>query len=111
MAITPAVFQPGIQLTASPVAIYTVPSVGQSVIRRAVFTNTDTSPRTITVHRVPNAGSASTSNRVISAFRLSPGQAYIATELSNMVLNAGDSIQALADTTSVVNAFISGFTT
>jgi hypothetical protein len=110
MAITPAALTASTQLGATAAAIYTTPVQGQTLIKRAVFTNTDTSPRTITVHRVPNLGSAAIGNRVISSFRLSPGQAYVAVELANMILNGGDAIFALADTASQVNVTMSGFT-
>ncbi|CAB4142365.1 hypothetical protein UFOVP1414_65 [uncultured Caudovirales phage] len=109
MAIVPALLTASVQLGATAASIYTTPAQGQTLIKRAVFTNVDTSPRTITVHRVPVSGSASNANRVISSFRLSPGQSYVAVELANMVLNAGDSIQAFADTANLVNVTMSGF--
>jgi hypothetical protein len=110
MTIQPAVLTPSTQLGNTAAAIYTTPALGQAVIKRAVFTNIDTVPHTITVHRVPSGGSATIANRVISAYRLTPGQAYVAVELANMVLNGGDMIQALADTANQVNVTMSGFT-
>jgi hypothetical protein len=96
-------------LTASAAALFTVPGAGgRYIIKKAVFTNTDASARTITVHRVPSGGSATTANMVLQAFSVSSGQTYEATSLGNMVLTTGDSIQALASTTSVVNYFVSG---
>lgn len=108
--IQPAVLTPSAALTNTAASIYTTPAAGQTVIRRAVFTNTDTVPRTITVHRVPNGGSAVTANLLIQARRLAPGEAYVAAELASMVLNGGDAIFALADSSGVVNATMSGFT-
>lgn len=97
-------------LTASAAAYVTAGGASTVIIKSAVFTNTDSSARTITVHRVPNAGSATTGNRVISAFSLSAGQAYVAPELANMVLAPGETLQALASVTSVVNIAVSGLT-
>lgn len=97
-------------LTASAATYVTAAGVSKVVIKSAVFTNTDTVARTITVHRVPSAGSASAGNMVISAFSLSAGQAYVAPELANMVLNAGETLQALASTAAVVNINVSGLT-
>lgn len=108
--IQPAVLTPSTALGNTATAIYTTPTAGQTVVRRAVFTNTDTVPRLITVHRVPNGGSATTANIVIQAYRLAPGQAYPAPELASMVLNGGDAIFALADAAAVVNVTMSGFT-
>ena len=96
-------------LTASA-ATYVAAGTSTVIIKSAVFTNTDASARTITVHRVPNAGSAATGNRVISALSLSAGQAYVAPELANMVLAPGETLQALASVTSVVNIAVSGLT-
>jgi hypothetical protein len=110
MTIQPAVLLASTGLPASEAAIYTVPANGISVIKRAVFTNIDTVTRTLTVYRVANGGSAGTSNTLISAYRISPGQAYVSPELGNMVLNAGDSIHAFADSANKVNATMSGFT-
>ncbi len=110
MTITPAALQPGVSLTNAAASIYTTPANGQAVIRRAVFTNHDSSPHVITVHRVPSGGSVLTANMLIDARRLTPGESYVSPELANMVLDAGDSIQAFADANSVVNAFMSGYT-
>lgn len=97
-------------LTASAATYVTASGSSSVLIRSVVFTNTDVAARTITVHRVPSAGSATTGNRVISAFSLSAGQAYVAPELANMVLAPGETLQALASVTSVVNIAASGFT-
>lgn len=107
--INPSALQPGTQLTNAAASVYTVPTNGLAVIRRAVFVNVDTAPHVITVHRVPSGGTAVVGNKVISSRRLSPGESYVAPELTNMTLGSGDSIQALADANSVVNAFLSGF--
>lgn len=110
MAINPAVLTPSTPLNSTATVLYQVPSNGQAVIKRAVFTNVDSVTRVITVHRVPASGSPVLGNRVISEQRLTPGEAYVAPELANMVLLPGESIQALADAAAVVNATMSGFT-
>jgi hypothetical protein len=78
------------------------------VIKKAVFTNTDTVARTITVYKVPVAGVAGPANVVISAFSLSAGQAYVAGELANMVLETGKTLQAFASVGAVVNFYADG---
>lgn len=110
MTISPAILTPSAQLTNAAASIYTVPANGKAVIKRAVFTNVDTVTRLLTVHRVASGGSATTANQVITTQRLTPGEAYVAAELANMVLDAGDSIQALADANTAVNATMSGYT-
>lgn len=95
-------------LTASAATYVTASGTSKVIIKSAVFTNTDSVARTITVHRVASAGSAAATNIVINAFSLTAGQAYVSPELANMVLNAGETLQALASTTAVVNINVSG---
>lgn len=105
--ITPSYLGGG-TLTTSAAAYVTASGSATLIIKKAVFTNTDSAARTITVHRVPSAGSATSGNMIISALSLSAGQTYDATELGNMVLTPGATLQALASTGSVVNLFVSG---
>jgi hypothetical protein len=105
--ITPANLGSG-TLTGSAAAYVTANGSSRVIIKSAVFTNTDTVARTITVHRVPAAGSAAAGNMVIQAFSLSAGQAYVAPELANMVLSPGETLQALASSAAVVNINVSG---
>lgn len=99
------------QLTASAVVMYTQPvnSVGQ--VLRAVVYNTDTVPRQVTVYRVPNGGSPGTTNIVLSSLagKVPAGGDMVINVLAGMTLNAGDTIQALADAANVVNFTMSGY--
>lgn len=108
MAVVTVAYLGGGTLTASAAAYVTAPANTTYVIKKAVFTNTDSSARTITVHRVASGGSATAANMIISAFSLSAGQTYEATSLGNMVMGPGVTLQALASVTSVVNIFVSG---
>ena len=110
MSITPALLTPSAALPNATASFYTTPATGQTMVRRAVFTNTDTVPHTVTVNRVPSGGAAATANQVISAYRLAPGQAYVAVELTNMVLNGGDALYGVCDTAAKVNVTMSGIT-
>lgn len=109
MAVTPLLLTASTQLGTSAASFYTTPASTKVVVRRVVFTNVDTTSRTFTVYRVPSAGAAATGNIVISAQRLSPGEAYIASELSGMVLDAGDALYALASAATAINVTASGF--
>lgn len=111
MSVTPAILTPTTQLTGSAAAIYTNSTRAPVMIKRAVFTNVDTGSQTVTVYRVPSGGSAVAANIVIDAFPLSTLQAYVAPELSNMVLAVGDAIFAKASAVNSINATMSGFTT
>ena len=111
MAIAPDALWGISVLTASAAAIYTAPANTTTIIKRAVFLNTDTVARTITIHVIRSGGgAAATANKIINAYPLSPNQAYVPPELANLVLETGDAIHALASTASVVNTLGSGFT-
>lgn len=108
---TPAVLQPGATLGTSAGAIITAAANTTDIIKRAVFSNPTGAAVTFTVYRVPSGGSISTGAIVISARSIAAGGTDLAPELSDMVLNAGDSIEALASAASSINAFASGFVT
>ena len=114
MAINPAILIASTQLAAAATSIGGPTSPAQWLLKRTVFTNTDTASRTITVHRVPNGGSALAANKVINAFVLSAsgsvGDTYVAIELTDMVLASGDKLYALSDSANKVNVTASGFT-
>lgn len=89
-------------LTASATTIYTMPSVAGTVIKNFIVrvTNTDSSARTVTLYAVPDGGSASATNVFFSAVSLAPGESQ---EVNVPTLDASDTLQGLASTTSVVN--------
>jgi hypothetical protein len=107
--VTPAVLQAGVVLTTSAVAYITGPANSQVIVKRAVFNNTTAGAVTFTVYRVPSGGSVGTGNQIISARSISAGGTDLAPELANMVLNAGDTVQALASAGTSINMFASGF--
>lgn len=111
MAQTPKVFTPATVLSASVAVMYTQPVNSLGQVLRATVYNTDTVARQITVYRVTSGGSPGTTNIILSGAggRVMPGQELIINALAGMVLNPGDTIQALADVTSVVNFFMSGY--
>lgn len=108
--VSPAVLQPGTSV-GTIVAPYLIGQANaQTIIKRAVFSNTGTVANSLTVYRVPNGGTAAVGNEIIPARSIAGGATDLAPELSNMVLNGGDSIQALVNVGTVeVNVFASGF--
>jgi hypothetical protein len=94
--VTPVVLTPAVQLTTSATTYVVGAANSQTIIKRAVFTNTGTAAATITVYRVA------------SGF-IAAGGTDLAPELANMVLNAGGFISAMSDTAGTVNFFASGF--
>lgn len=98
-----------IQLAAAAAAIFTSAASGTSVINRATFTNVTASPVAITVYVVRSGGAANAASMVISAYNIQPGEAYVAPELANLVMTAGDAIQAFASSAASITTVGSGF--
>jgi hypothetical protein len=107
--VNPAVLQAGATLTTAAAAYITCASNVQTILKRTVFTNTTGGAITFTVYRVPNAGAPATGNEIIVARSIAAGGTDLAPELTNMVLNAGDTIQCLASANTSINVFSSGF--
>lgn len=84
------------------------------LVKRAVIVNTDSAIHQVTIYRVPSGGSSGIANEVLAAYSLSTagnqGASYVVAELSEAVLNAGDTIQAFADTANKVSIACYGFT-
>jgi hypothetical protein len=104
--VSPAVLQPGLVLTTSSVAFVTCAANVQTIVKRVVFSNPTAGAVTITVTRTPSGGSPLT---IIDVQSLAANGTYLAPELANMVLNAGDTLSALASAATSVNVFASGF--
>jgi len=91
-------------LTGAAAAYYTSPTnLKRAIIKAVSFTNIDTVPQTVTVHLVPAAGSATDTNKLISARSLNASETWQCTELENKILLAGGMLQALASTAAKVN--------
>lgn len=105
----PAVLQPGLVLTTAPVNGVVGAVSSQTIIKRAVFTNTSGSAVTITAFRVIGGGTAGATNTIIQARSIAAGGTDLAPELAGMTLNGGETIQVEAGTAAVVNFFASGF--
>lgn len=108
--ISPAVLQGGVVLGTSAAAIVTGAASQLAIVKRAVFTNFSGSAASLTVYRVPSGGTPGNATEIIAAQSLAPGQAYVAPELANAVLNPGDTIQAFASAGTSISAQIWGYT-
>lgn len=106
MTIRASALQGGIILGTASTVLYLAPASTSGVVKRGVFTNVGAV--TITVTATVTRG-ASPPLTIISAQPVSAGQAYIASELSNLVLGPGDTIAASCSAAASVNAFLSGF--
>lgn len=106
--VNPAVLQPGIQLATTDKIIVTGPANQATTIKRAIAVNITAGAVKITFNRVVAAGAPATTNQIIPARSIAAGATDLLPELAGMVLQAGDTIQALADTNAAINVFASG---
>lgn len=98
----------GSQLTTSAATYYTAPANTTAKIEACVLTNTSGAGRTVTMHLVPSGGSASASNRILSAFSIAAGVSYSVDEAIGQVLETGGTLQALSDGATAVSLVVSG---
>ena len=110
MTITNTVLQAGTVLPTAAAAIVTGGAGAVTVITRMVMANSTASAATVTVYRVPSAGTPGAGNVIVSGRSIvaAPGTDLMP-EIVGMVLGPGDTIQALAGTASAINAFASGY--
>lgn len=107
--VTPVAGWGPIQLGNTAAALITAPASGKTVLSRAVFTNVDTAPHSITVYVVRSGGSVGAATTVISGYNIQPGEAYVAPEIANLVLGPGDTVQALASAANFITTVGSGY--
>lgn len=107
--VTPVVLQAAGSLTTSAAVYITGAANSQTIIKRVVFNNITGGALTITVYRVPAGGSALPGNQIISTRSIAANSTDLAPELAGMVLDAGDTIQALASAAASIAMFASGY--
>lgn len=105
MAATPKklyIGQPGTTIA----TLYTAPASTTAIVKNIILSNTGSTSATVTVNFVPSGGTAAAANQVLSSY---PVNAYdtITIDMAG-VLETGDSLQALQDTSGAITVFISG---
>lgn len=82
---------------------YTVPVLTRAFVKNIDICNTTSTPMTVTLYLVESGGSAGAANTLIPGIMLPANGIYQWT--GTQILNAGDTIQAIASTTgSTLNA-------
>jgi hypothetical protein len=110
MAATSAVPQVLVaqQLANSETTQYTTAASTTVKIASATLANTSGAAVTVSVSVVKSGGTASVSNRVLSAWPLAAGDSVVLKELAEHVLGTGDFISAIATTAAAVSLVLSG---
>lgn len=98
--LEPASIIPGSQMTGAAVNYYT--AIYKTIIQSMDLTNTTGGAVSCTVYRVPRGASAAASNTTISASPVAAGATHLCPEMVGMVLEPGDSIQALGNNVTIM---------
>lgn len=101
----------GSQLTTSAATYYTTPANTITTIAACTLTNTTVGAVTATVHLVPNGGTATASNMILSARVIAAGESFNVGSAIGQSLAAGGTIQALASTGASISLVASGYAT
>jgi len=91
-------------VTTSVSTVYT--SSGETALTVAYFCNYSTSAAQISVHLVPNGGSANVLNRIYSNVSVTAGDTLVV-ETEKVVFGNGDTLRANASANNTFNAVIS----
>lgn len=89
--------------------LFTAPANTTVVVKRGVFSNTTAGAVSIVAYKVPNGGSPSGANQIITSQSVAANETYLTPEIADMVFTAGESFRALCDTGSALNFTASGY--
>lgn len=106
--VTPKRIIAGSQLTASVATYYTCKANTKCTIKNLSFSNTTDTARTVTVNLVASGGSATASNQLVTTHTIPAYSEWPCGIASGHVLEAGGTIQAVADSASAVTIIGSG---
>jgi len=102
----------GALLTTSATVLYTAPANTRTLLGKLTLTNISGSSASVTIYIVPRGGTPGTSNEIWKTLTIPAGgnntECRDVTEIVNHVLEAGDSLQALASANSAITARLSG---
>jgi plastocyanin len=105
--MTPVVLIQGSLLTAAIATYYTAPALTKVRIGQMILVNTDVLAHTVSIWLAPNSGIAGNSDKVVTV-NLAAGQSYSVYQANGLILDASGTIQAQADTSSLVTFKASG---
>lgn len=106
MAYTPKILYPSAYPSNGGSTIYTVPASTSTIVKNIVLTNTTGTDADLHLSVVPPAGSASTSNRILSSHTV-PANGINTLDVS-IVMPAGASLHATNVTSQAIVVTISG---
>lgn len=106
-AVAKRLFTPA-QLTNAVATYYSAPDNTKTILKKLTFTNSTAGSLTITVYLVPAGGTADATNILLDAFSIAAHTCYEATVAEGHVMNAEDTLQALASANTSIDIMGSG---
>lgn len=88
--------------------LYTSPNNKKTIVNKLTVANTGAVAVTADIHVVPAGGSPDDTNKLIPAKVIDGNTSFAAYQLEGQILNAGDSVQAVASVDAVANVMASG---
>lgn len=85
---------------------YTVPSSTKTIVKSIMVCNTDTVSRDVTIHNVPNGGSAQNSNMIVPTVAI-PAKGVVIFE-TNHLMPTSATLRALASASSTITITAAG---
>ena len=107
MPVTPKVLIPAKQAENTDTTQYTAVNC-KALIDKFTATNTTASAVTLTLNIIPQGGSAQTSNIVMSARSIAPGETYLCPEVVGLTVDSNGFISTIASSASALTIFASG---
>jgi hypothetical protein len=106
MAYIPTILYPSNAPDSSGATLYTVPGGKSTIVKNIVLTNTTVNEATISLSVVPSAGSASSSNQILSSYAV-PAHGIASLDCS-IVMPAGAALYGTNGTAGAIVVTISG---
>jgi len=103
------VFVDGVAITDSEVVYYTTPVRTRSIIKKAVFLNSNDTPVTVSIYIVSSGGSTSYTNRVVHEKSIPGNGTWLCPNLIDQILESDGDIIIVASITNKIGCSISGF--
>jgi hypothetical protein len=98
----------GTMLGAAPAPLYIAPAGITTMVRHLVLTNTDASPRIVSVYLSATAGSVDPEDLVLKDKTLQPAESFVVFQVQGESIAPGGSLQGVCDQPGVVAARGSG---
>ena len=99
----------GVPITNAAVTYYTVPAATRGLIKKATFTNDDTTPVTISINVARSGEAVGYANAISKTKTLAAGETWSCPDVENHIMEASGFISMVASVTLKIGCRITGF--